>query len=358
MHTKPNTGGGPRPLCVAAVIPCYNCEAHIEKVVETLPDFVTLVICVEDCSRDRTREILGGMAQSVSRLRVLYHGENQGVGGAMVTGYKAAIQLGADIIVKLDSDGQMDPKQIKALITPIIEGEADYTKGNRFFDLEALKKMPTVRLIGNAGLTFFTKVSSGYWDIFDPANGFTAIHANVANAIPLEKLHKRYFLESDMLFRLSIIRARVIEIPMRAIYAGEKSNLSIAHALMTFPILNLKNASKRIFYNYFLRGFSIGSVNALLGAGLFVFGTVFGILTWRTSQETGIPATSGSVMLSALPTILGVQFILNFFSLDMASVPRSPIHQKIEQFRIRRHDEDRSADATAPRSAIETDQSK
>src|SRR5690606_32001950 len=148
------------------------------------------------------------------RVRVIRHASNLGVGGAVITGYQAAIADGMDILVKLDGDGQMDASLIPDFIEPIINGEADYTKGNRFFDLEELRSMPRIRLIGNAVLSFMTKFSSGYWNLFDPTNGFTALHADVARYLPLSKISKRYFFESDMLFRLNTLRAVVHDIPM------------------------------------------------------------------------------------------------------------------------------------------------
>ena len=166
----------------------------------------------------------------------------------------------------------MDPGLIPAFIAPIVEGDADYTKGNRFFDLEGLSSMPKLRILGNAILSFMTKFSSGYWDLFDPTNGYTAIHSNVAQYLPFKKISYRYFFETDMLFRLNTLRAVVLDIPMDAKYGDEKSNLKVSKILFEFTYKHAHNFLKRIFYNYYLRDMSIVTIELPLGALLFVFG--------------------------------------------------------------------------------------
>lgn len=318
---------------VGVVIPCFRCEHTIKAVVEAIPGFVTTIVCTDDFSDDGTRGILAKLAKTEPRLEIVEHEFNRGVGGATVSGYIHALKLGADVIVKIDSDGQMDPGMIGSLIAPILEGEADYVKGNRFFDVDSVRSMPKIRLIGNAALSFLTKISTGYWDLFDPTNGFTAVHADVARVMPLERLHQRYFFESDMLFRLATIRAKVVEIPMQAIYGEERSNLSVRKTLLTFPWLHLRNCLKRIIYNYYLRGFSAGSISLLVGMALTGFGFLFGMHAWIESSGSGIAATSGTVMVSALPSILGVQFLLNFLNFDISSIPREPIHKRVQRFK-------------------------
>ncbi len=318
----------------AVIIPCFRCEKSIQAVVQAIPDSVHLIVCVDDCSDDGTPDLLRGLASLDTRITIVTHKMNKGVGGATVAGYRRAISLGAEILVKLDSDGQMNPEFIDTLIAPIVDGEADYTKGNRFFDLEAVREMPVKRLIGNAGLSFMTKLATGYWNLFDPTNGFTAIHADVANALPLSKLHKRYFFESDLLFRLATIRARVMEMPMMAVYREEKSNLSEVRSLLTFPGLHARNFAKRIVYGYFLRGFSAASLSLLAGLPLFVFGFFFGLGAWIESAATGTPATAGTVMLSAVPLLIGFQLLLSFLQHDVASVPATPIHRRTSGLRM------------------------
>ena len=176
---------------VAVIIPCYRVADELPRVLRQVPAWVKLIICVDDCCPDQSGEIASSALKDDSRLQVIRHEINQGVGAAMVTGYQAALRLGADVMVKLDGDGQMDPARIENLVGPIVAGHADYTKGNRFFRVESLQGMPLVRLAGNAGLSFFAKLSSGYWDLFDSNNGFIALHAEVGRMLPMEKIHRQ-----------------------------------------------------------------------------------------------------------------------------------------------------------------------
>jgi hypothetical protein len=223
----------------------------------------------------------------------------------------------------------MDPAFAADFAAPVLAGEADYVKGNRFFDVGTIGAMPFGRILGNAGLSYLTKLSTGYWTLFDPTNGYTALHADVAAILPLGRLHKRYFFESDLLFRLAVARARVIELPLAAQYGSEVSHVSAWRCLLTFPGLHLRNFAKRLAYNYFLRNFSAASLNLVLGAVLVAFATVFGIDHWVASARSGLPATAGTVMLSALPFLLGVQLLLSFLAHDIAMTPREPIHRHI-----------------------------
>ncbi|MDH5675468.1 MAG: glycosyltransferase family 2 protein [Myxococcales bacterium] len=236
---------------------------------------------------------------------------------------------GADILIKVDGDGQMDPSRIPQLIAPILRGDADYVKGDRFFSAETLRRMPWVRLIGNAGLSLMAKFSSGYWNLFDPTNGFTALEARVAQALPLDRIHPGYFFESDILFRLGVLRARVVELPLQAVYGDETSNLSVLHALLTFPFRHARNAIRRIGYSYFLRNFGIASLNLVSGSTLLTLGIVFGVqlgALWGATQEA---ATAGSVILAALPSLLGAQRLLSFIQHDVSDTPRSALHRHL-----------------------------
>jgi dolichol-phosphate mannosyltransferase len=313
-------------LRVAVVIPSYKVKHKILQVLENLGTEVNDIFVVDDACPEQSGEHVRQHTKD-PRVHVIEHSTNQGVGGAMVTGYKAAIEAKADIIVKVDGDGQMDPKMIPAFIAPIIKGQADYTKGNRFYDLRELTRMPFVRLIGNATLSFLNKLSSGYWNLFDPTNGYTAIHARVAKHLEFDKVSKGYFFESDMLFRLNLVRAVVYDIPMDAKYEDEVSNLRITRELPRFMLGHLRNLSKRIFYNYILRDFSVASLELLAGLLMTVTGASIGVLAWTDSISTGIPATAGTVMVSTLPIILGVQLLLSFLAYDIASTPSRPMHQ-------------------------------
>ncbi|MEP7262414.1 MAG: hypothetical protein ABI669_14485, partial [Usitatibacter sp.] len=170
------------------------------------------------------------------------------------------------------------------------------------------------------------KASSGYWDVMDPTNGFTALHANVARALPLDKISRDYFFESDLLFRLATLRAVVVDVPMPAFYGNEKSNLRVAHVARTFPGRFLVRGIKRVFYGYFLRDFNAGTVQLLAGLGLTIGGAVFGALRWHESIVSGVPATAGTVVLAALPVLLGGQLLIAALNYDIGNIPRRALH--------------------------------
>ncbi len=311
---------------IAVVIPSYKVTKHVLGVISTIGPEVARIYAVDDCCPEQSGKFIEAQCQD-PRVKVLYNEVNRGVGGATITGYKAALQDGFDIAVKVDGDGQMNPKLIPSFVRPILEGTADYSKGNRFFDLESLSAMPSIRLFGNACLSFVSKLVSGYWNIMDPTNGFTAIHRGALSLLPLDKLDNRYFFESDLLFRLNTIRAVVTDIPMSSHYADEESNLRVSKVLLKFPRLYIQRFFKRIFYNYILRDFTPASLELLFGISLFAFGTVFGLYSWYIGSMTGVPATTGTVMIAALPIIIGFQLLLAALSYDMNNLPKDPLQK-------------------------------
>ncbi|TBO34535.1 glycosyltransferase family 2 protein [Aquabacterium lacunae] len=312
-------------VIVAVVIPSYKVKSHILGVIGRIGPEVSKIYVSDDCCPEGSGRFVQENCRD-PRVIVIFGQVNLGVGGAVMAGYRAAISDGVDIVVKVDGDGQMDPSLIPAFIAPILSGEADYTKGNRFFDLEKIRQMPAVRLFGNAVLSFMTKFSSGYWDLFDPTNGYTAIHTAVARHLPFKDISERYFFETDMLFRLNTLKAVVVDIPMDASYGDEVSNLRIKDILGEFLLKHARNFSKRIFYNYYLRDLSIASIELPLGLLLLAFGVVFGGVKWVESIQTNTPAATGTIMLATLTIILGVQFILAFIGHDIQSTPRKVMH--------------------------------
>jgi len=312
---------------IAVVIPSYRVTRHILGVIAGIGPEVARIYVVDDKCPDASGAYVREHCRD-PRVVVLEHAVNQGVGGAVMTGYRAAIDDGAGVIVKIDGDGQMDASLIPTFVAPILAGEADYTKGNRFFNLERLGAMPPVRLFGNAMLSFMTKLSSGYWDLFDPTNGYTAIHADAASYLPFDKISKRYFFESDMLFRLNTLGAVVTDVPMDAVYGDEVSNLKVSTVITEFAVKNVRNFFKRLFYNYYLRNLSVASLELPAGILLTLFGAVYGIANWIASAQSDVETPAGTVMLAALPVIMGVQLILGFLNYDIASVPRRPLHKK------------------------------
>jgi dolichol-phosphate mannosyltransferase len=318
-------------LSIAVVIPAYRVLKHIISVIDDIPKCVDRIYLVDDACIDGSGLFVLNNCFD-PRIKIITNSKNLGVGGAVMNGYAAAINDGMDIIVKIDGDGQMDPKLIPYFIQPIINGHADYTKGNRFYELEDVKSMPVVRLLGNSVLSFLTKLSSGYWDIFDPTNGYTAIHSNVARRLPLNKISNRYFFESDMLFRLNTLRAVVVDIPMRAKYADEVSGLKVSNVLIEFAYKNFRNFAKRIFYNYYLRDLSVASIELPMGLILLIFGFLFGANQWVESINQNNFASAGTVMLSALPILIGFQLILSFMSYDIEQTPRLPINPRLASY--------------------------
>ena len=325
MNTKLNAQ--PR---IAVVIPCYRVARQAVEVISRIGPEVGWIIAVDDACPEHSGDVIESSCRD-PRLRVLRHEVNLGVGGAVMTGYAAALGTAAEVVVKLDGDGQMDPKLIPNLSRPLIEGRADYAKGNRFHRIRDVSGMPAVRLFGNAVLSFLTKLSSGYWQLFDPTNGFTAIHRTVLAELDLNTIAKRYFFESDILYHLNQVRAMVAELPMPSAYRDEPSSLRPARVLGPFLGGNLRNFVRRVLYSYFLRGFSVASVELSIGLLLLVFGAAFGAIHWWRSVVDGIPATAGTVMLAALPLILGVQFMLSWLAFDVAAEPRIPMQSLLRQ---------------------------
>lgn len=309
---------------VFVIIPCYKVKKHIEKVIAAIGNEVHTILVVDDCCPEESGHFV---KESVDdpRVIVIFNEINKGVGGAIIAGYRKALELGATICVKVDGDGQMDPKLIPSIIKPILSGQADYVKGNRFYSLYDVSHMPKMRLFGNTILSFMSKFSSGYWSLFDPTNGFTAIHSYALSRLALHDISERYFFESDMLIALGGIRAVVVDMPMRAVYADETSNLKIRDVTGIFLYKHTKGVIKRLIYSYYLRDFSLASINLPIGILLLAFGVTVGITAWHESIVSHVPATSGTVILSALPVLLGIQFILSFFSFDIANEPKIPL---------------------------------
>ena len=310
---------------IATVIPAYRVERNIESVISGIPPYIKYIIVVDDASPDSCADLVTAAAQKDSRITLICHSQNQGVGGAMVSGFRKALELGAQIIIKVDGDGQMDSTHIPALIMPLIEGKADYVKGNRFRDFQSLQQMPFIRRVGNLGLSFLTKAATGYWNIFDPTNGFFAIRAEILTQLPLEKLDHRYFFETSMLSHLYLLDAYILDVPIPARYRGETSNMSIRHVLIEFPIKLARTFLRRIILKYFLIDFSMTSVYLLTGIPLLLFGLIFGITKWIQYASLGIPAPTGTVMLPTLSVILAIQILLSAIEIDLNSTPHKAI---------------------------------
>ncbi len=306
------------------VIPAYRAAATILPVIAAIGPEIDLIVVVDDRCPEGTALAVANRCND-PRVVALMHDHNQGVGGAFLTGMRYAIERGADVIVKVDADGQMDPAQVPALIHPILSGQADYVKGDRFFFLTNSTGMPRARLFGNLALSFLAKLSTGYWTMMDPTNGFFAIHARVAELLDDERIAKRFFFETDLLFHLGLIRAKVVEFPMRAHYGNEVSNLKISHELAPFLAGHLRNTVRRVLYRYFFRDVSLASIQLVAGAALFGFGLVFGLYHWWAAAPDQLVPT-GTIMIAALTFLIGFQLLLSFLSYDVSASPREPLH--------------------------------
>lgn len=313
---------------IFVVIPCFRVRSHILGVLSRIPREVERVLVIDDHCPEGTGDWVQSRCKD-RRVRVIRHEANQGVGGAMVTGYREALAQGARVVVKLDGDGQMDPALIHHLVHPVLAGKCDFAKGNRFHHPRALKGMPGARVIGNVFLSFIAKAASGYWNIMDPTNGYTAIHAKVLALMPLDRIAKGFFFESDLLCRLGLARAKVMDVPMASVYGDEKSNLRIGRVLLTFPGLFGLAMARRLATQYYLRDINPASLGLAVGLMLVGFGGAYGLKNWLGNLGTGNTTPAGTVMLAGLPTILGFQLILTAFQYDIAAVPQAVLHPEL-----------------------------
>ena len=314
---------------ISCVVPAYNEEKFIGYVLEAIPECVANIVVVDDASTDGTGACVAAIDDS--RIVLIRHDSNRGIGGAVVTGYRKALELNADIVVKMDADGQMDPMQMTKLVFPVAEGRADYAKGVRFRDRSIVREMPLSRFIGNLGLSFFTKIASGYWDVFDPTNGYTAIHRSALKKLDLRKVDKGFLFETAMLTRLYRINAVVEDVAMEARYGKETGSFSLLSASMKFPSFLLRAFVKRILWRYFIYDFSAFSLFFTAGSILFGFGFFFGLYHWMVGVSEGTATPTGTIMLSVVTLLLGFQLLLQAISLDIANVPKKPVQSNAEE---------------------------
>ncbi|MBR4739438.1 MAG: glycosyltransferase family 2 protein [Bacteroidales bacterium] len=302
---------------IAVAIPCYKVEQHLEHVVSELPGFVDVILTVDDCSPDGTGALIDRLASADSRLVALHHTENRGVGGAMKTAFRKAMEMGVDVVVKLDGDGQMDASYIEPLVLAL--EEADFAKGNRLFDRQMLRRMPAIRRIGNMGIGFMVKAASGYWNVSDPVNGFFAIRTETLQQMDFARVADRYFFESSMLIEMHYAGARLREVPMPAIYGDEHSNLSVGNSLFTFPPRLVAAWLRRLHLSYFVYDFNICSLYLLIGLPSFLFGLVFGLCEWIHYASLSSPSPTGTIMVAVLTFILGFQMLLAAAQYDISA---------------------------------------
>jgi len=319
---------------IAVVLPCYRVREKIVGVVESLIGRVDYIIAVDDQCPEKSGEWLQEQCKHPS-VQVLFHEVNQGVGGAMITGYEAALQTDAEVVVKMDGDGQMDSRFLTRLIAPLITGKADFAKGNRFFDLRALRAMPQARRIGNFGLTLLTKAASGFWHLSDPTNGYFALRRGALGLVNFHLLDRRYFFEISLLVQLNVVRAVAIDVPIPAIYADENSSLNPMRALVSFPGKLLRGFFHRIWWRYFIYDINIVSIFLVAGMLLFFGGAIFGAWRWSANVEEGINQSAGTVALAMLPMLLGFQMLLQAMVLDVMDKPSEPVSEILESGEVK-----------------------
>ncbi|HXC51555.1 MAG TPA: glycosyltransferase family 2 protein [Candidatus Limnocylindrales bacterium] len=310
---------------IAVVVPAYQAEDRIRDTLATIPSFVRRIYVVIDGATDGTAPAVVEAASADPRIVRIDHMQNRGVGRAMRSGYARALEDGAAIVAKMDADGQMDPSALASLILPVALGRADYAKGNRFVHSREIRAMPAVRLAGNAALSLISKLSTGYWNLLDPTNGYTAISREALTAIDFDELDDGFFFESSMLGELSLARAVTVDVAIPARYAGESSHLSVARSLLEFAVKHARVFLRRLWVRYVVLDFSAVSLLLAIGIPLAVFGILFGVRAWIVSSMHGVPATAGTVMVAAFTTAAGLFGIVQAMIYDILSVPAAPL---------------------------------
>lgn len=312
---------------IAAVVPAYKEEKMIATVISTMPDFVDFIVIVDDCSPDQTSAVVNLIADE--RVTLIRHEVNQGVGGAIVTGHKAAMELGADVNVIMAGDAQMDPNHLPALLDKVTRDGYGFAKANRFFAPESFDGMPQYRVFGNIVLSFMTKMASGYWNLFDPQNGYTAVRTEVLKRVPLDRVSRRYSFENDFLIHLNILQVPAIDVPIPAVYADEVSSIRLSKVVPELLNLLVRGFWRRIWYRYVLWSFSPIALLLVLGLLLSTIGV--GIAIWVCFQiATSVIATAATVMLAALPLMLGTQLLISALQLDIQASPSTPTFAPFE----------------------------
>jgi glycosyltransferase involved in cell wall biosynthesis len=346
----PSIGAASAPQArIGVVIPAYRAAATICEVVRGFARRAAAIVVVEDAGGDDTAERVRELG--MPSVHVIKLERNRGVGGATKVGLRRARELGMDVIVKADADGQMDPAHLGRLVGPLLRHEADVTKGNRWFHLGPLKTMPRVRRLGNVALGFWVRAASGYWRLFDPTNGYVAWRAEVLELIDLDAVKDDYRFEVSMLTALGEVGAVVRDVPIPAKYGDETSHLNVTRSVLPFAWFLLGAPFRRVWRRYFMLDFSAISVMLLSGMPLLVFGLVSGVHHWSRSVSSGNPATAGTVLLSALPFLLGFNLLTFALVLDVTGGNREPLCAPISDANERSDVDDSETGSSGPESA-------
>jgi len=306
-----------REKTIAVVIPAYNEEKLIGKVLKTIPPFVDHIVVVDDASHDRTGEVVRANQKEEPRIVYIQHTKNEGVGGAIATGYKWARDNEIDISVIMAGDAQMDPRDLPKLLDPVVDGEVDYSKGNRLFTGKAWRVIPKDRYLGNAVLSFLTKIASGYWHVADSQSGYGAVNLEVLKTIDLDSIYKRYGMPNDFLVRLNVYQFRVRDVSVNPVYGiGERSGIKIYRVVFTLSFLLLKLFLWRLKEKYIIRDFHPLVLFYLMGFILTPIGIVFGCYLLIFRILVG-PVAATSALFAAFFTISGLQSLFFAMWFDM-----------------------------------------
>jgi glycosyltransferase involved in cell wall biosynthesis len=304
---------------IIALVPSYNEAAHVGGVVSTMPEFVDAIVVIDDCSADETS--LAALRPGDPRVVLIRHDVNEGLGASLIDAHKRALELGGDIMVVMAGDGQMDPAYLPALLEPILHEGYDFAKGNRFFASDSFQGMPLVRTFGNIVLTFLTKLATGYWDLFDPQNGYTAMTRKVSERIDWDSIARDYSFENDVLASLGLLRARVKDVDIPAVYGEEISDIKL-HKTVPHLLRTLRRAFWRRFWlQYVVRSFAPVALFSLFGAIMLLWALLFGI--WVVVQRLhGVTPSTATVMIDVLPLQFGFMLVLAAFVLDIMNTPK------------------------------------
>lgn len=310
-------------LKVAAILPCYNEEKLIGKTIDTLPDFVDMIIAVDDLSKDNTWKIIKKHAKKNSRVFPIHHSVNTGIGGAYISGFEKALANNADLIFTMAGDAQCNQDYMTNMADTLLSGDLDYVKANRFVHLEELKQMPTFRRIGNTVITLLTKFSSGYYSIFDSQNGYGVFKRKTIQNLPISHIGRRYDYENTLLIALAIMDAKIKDEPVPAIYGDEESTIPVFKTTIRALRVVWKGFWRRIYHKYVLINFHPIALFIFGGLFLGLIGLFVGLYLVCAKIFYDATPSSGSVMLAVLPIILGFQMLLTAITMDMNNENKS-----------------------------------
>lgn len=306
---------------IGCLIPCYRGSAITLSLIDKALNFTDYVILIDDACPNQTGRLVEKEFTRNDKVKVIFNSYNQGVGKSCQDGIRFLLENNCTIVIKIDADGQMDPNLIPRLIQPIVEGKAEAVKGNRFTCVDDFLSMPKIRIIGNLVLSFLNKISTGYWELFDPTNGFIAFKSSALKRVRLEKTDNRYFFESDLLFQCALAQITFAQLPMQSIYGNEISSLKPSREISKFAKKHLINFLKRLVYQYFVLDFNAGSLE-LLGGLIGIFLTsIFSLKIIISGVVSSTYATPGQSAIFAVMSIITLQLFIGFIYYDSTQQP-------------------------------------